>query len=24
MEERFYELSMQLLSKIIGPFDVMR
>jgi hypothetical protein len=24
MEERFYELSMELLSKIIGPFDVMR
>jgi hypothetical protein len=24
MEERFYELSMELLSKIIGPFEVMR
>jgi hypothetical protein len=24
MEERFYQLSMELLSKIIGPFDVMR
>jgi hypothetical protein len=24
MEERFYELSMELLSKIIGPFDVIR
>jgi hypothetical protein len=24
MEERFYELRMELLSKIIGPFDVMR
>ena len=24
MEERFYQLSMELLAKIIGPFDVMR
>jgi hypothetical protein len=24
MEDSFYQLSMELLSKIIGPFEVMR
>ena len=24
MEDRFYQLSIELLSKIIGPFEVMR
>ncbi len=24
MEERFYELSMELLAKIIGPFEIIR
>jgi hypothetical protein len=24
MEDRFYQLSMELLAKIIGPFEVMR
>ena len=23
MEDRFYQLSMELLSKIIGPFEIM-